>query len=72
MINISNLENETIKDVLNFVKLYFLDINLEPMDIDFFDFDNDNVKDILVTNNINYNGYSLKLYNFSFHELFSF
>ena len=44
------------------------DINLEPMDIDFFDFDNDNVKDILVTNNINYNGYSLKLYNFSFQS----
>lgn len=43
------------------------DNNLEVMDIDFFDFDGDNVKEILVMNNVNrYSGYSLNLYKFTF------
>ena len=43
------------------------DQNLEVMDIDFFDFNDDGINDILVMNNKNgYNGYSLNLYRFSF------
>ena len=45
------------------------DSNLEVMDIDFFDFDNDNIKEVLVMNNISgYQGHSLNLYNFSFQS----
>ena len=45
------------------------DINLEVMDIDFFDFDNDNIKEVLVMNNISgYQGHSLNLYKFSFQS----
>ena len=45
------------------------DNNLEVMDIDFFDFDNDNSKEILVMNNLSgYNGHSLNLYKFSFQS----
>lgn len=43
--------------------------NLEVMDIDFFDFNDDGIKDILVMNNTTgYNGYSLNLYKFSFEN----
>ena len=43
--------------------------NLEVMDIDFFDFDNDNIKEVLVMNNSSgYNGYSLNLYDFDFNN----
>ena len=45
------------------------DSNLEVMDIDFFDFDNDNIKEVLVMNNISgYQGHSLNLYKFSFQS----
>lgn len=45
------------------------DINLEVMDIDFFDFDNDNIKEIIVMNNSSgYNGHSLNLYKFNFEN----
>lgn len=45
------------------------DINLEVMDIDFFDFDNDNIKEIIVMNNFSsYQGYSLNVYKFSFES----
>ena len=45
------------------------DESLEPMDIDFFDFDGDNIKEILVMNNISfYKGYSLNLYKFTFEN----
>ena len=45
------------------------DINLEVMDIDFFDFDNDNIKEIIVMNNSSgYNGHSLNLYKFNFQN----
>ncbi len=43
--------------------------NLEVLDIDFFDFNEDGINDILVMNNTNgYKGYSLKLYRFSFEN----
>ena len=43
--------------------------SLEVLDIDFFDFDGDNIKEILVMNNTNgYSGYSLNLYKFSFQS----
>jgi hypothetical protein len=43
------------------------DQNLEPIDIDFFDFNEDGINDILVmSNKTGYNGYSLNLYRFSF------
>jgi len=41
---------------------------LAPQDIDFFDFDNDGIKDILVLNTNAYNGYSLNLYKFTFTD----
>ena len=45
------------------------DIKLEVMDIDFFDFDNDNIKEIIVMNNFSsYQGYSLNVYKFSFES----
>ena len=45
------------------------DSNLEVMDIDFFDFDNDDIKEVLVMNNISgYQGHSLNLYKFSFQS----
>lgn len=45
------------------------DSNFEVMDIDFFDFDNDNIKEVLVMNNISgYQGHSLNLYKFSFQS----
>ena len=45
------------------------DTNLEVMDIDFFDFDNDNIKEVLVMNNVSsYQGHSLNLYKFSFQS----
>ncbi len=43
--------------------------NLEVMDIDFFDFDSDNTKEVLVMNNSSgYNGYSINLYDFNFNN----
>ena len=43
--------------------------SLEVLDIDFFDFDGDNIKEILVMNNTNgYSGYSLNLYKFTFQN----
>ncbi len=45
------------------------DSNLEVMDIDFFDFNNDNIKEVLVMNNSSgYQGYSLNLYKFTFEN----
>lgn len=41
---------------------------LTPHDIDFFDFDNDGIKDILVLNTNAYNGYSINLYKFTFAD----
>ncbi len=41
---------------------------LAPLDIDFFDFDNDGIKDILFLNTNAYNGYSLNLYKFTFTD----
>ena len=41
---------------------------LTPHDIDFFDFDNDGLKDILVLNTDAYNGYSINLYKFTFTD----
>jgi hypothetical protein len=44
------------------IEISIPDIN-EPMDIDFFDFNNDGKKDILTMSNINsYNGYSVNIY----------
>ena len=43
------------------------DNSLEVMDIDFFDFDNDNIHEIIVMNNLSsYTGHSLNLYKFNF------
>ena len=45
------------------------DNTLQFLDIDFFDFDEDGIKEILVMNNKHtYNGYYLKLYKFNFES----
>ena len=45
------------------------DNSLEVMDIDFFDFDNDNNHEIIVMNNLSsYTGHSLNLYKFNFQN----